>query len=229
MIFSDQYAYNYIHTILIYRYIYILLEDLQLQMAIHVYCNSTISNISFIYNMTNIIQVYGLPRSGTNLIEYIIQKYYGIKYDNIYKLNYEIAYKSYIKKKMAIKHLLPVIDNNKIIIIYKKEYLKNKSSSTYYKNNQQKKEIYNFYIKYIKKYENNKDCFIIVYEDLLNNTRKILEDLDLFIGKKSIIIFGKGSSLLKCTRNFVDKYDDIAICNYPFLNDFFIILLKVEK
>ena len=29
---------------------------------------------------------------------------------------------------------------------------------------------------------------------------------------KSIIIFGKGPSLLKCTRDIVDSYDDIAIC-----------------
>ena len=43
---------------------------------------------------------------------------------------------------------------------------------------------------------------------------------------KSIIIFGKGPSLLKCTRDIVDSYDDIAICNYPVLNDFFYNLIK---
>jgi hypothetical protein len=43
---------------------------------------------------------------------------------------------------------------------------------------------------------------------------------------KSIIIFGKGPSLLKCTRDIVDSYDDIAICNYPVLNDFFYNLIE---
>lgn len=43
---------------------------------------------------------------------------------------------------------------------------------------------------------------------------------------KSIIIFGKGPSVLKCTRDIVDQYNDIAICNYPVLNDFFINLIK---
>lgn len=43
---------------------------------------------------------------------------------------------------------------------------------------------------------------------------------------KSIIIFGKGPSLLKCTRDIVDSYDDIALCNYPVLNDFFYNLIK---
>tara|TARA_B100001564_G_scaffold264608_1_gene226170 strand:+ start:1885 stop:2538 length:654 start_codon:yes stop_codon:yes gene_type:complete len=43
---------------------------------------------------------------------------------------------------------------------------------------------------------------------------------------KSIIIFGKGPSLLKCTKDIVDNYDDIAICNYPVLNDFFCNLIQ---
>jgi len=43
---------------------------------------------------------------------------------------------------------------------------------------------------------------------------------------KSIIIFGKGPSVLKCTRKIVDDHDEIAICNYPPLNDFFYSLIK---
>ena len=46
---------------------------------------------------------------------------------------------------------------------------------------------------------------------------------------KSIIIFGKGPSLLRCTKDFVDEFDDIAICNYPFLNDFFKNLIKDKE
>lgn len=43
---------------------------------------------------------------------------------------------------------------------------------------------------------------------------------------KSIIILGKGPSLLKCTRDIVDNYDDIALCNYPVLNEFFYNLIE---
>jgi len=43
---------------------------------------------------------------------------------------------------------------------------------------------------------------------------------------KSLIIFGKGPSLLKCTRDIVDNYDDIALCNYPVLNEFFYNLIE---
>lgn len=43
---------------------------------------------------------------------------------------------------------------------------------------------------------------------------------------KSIIIFGKGPSLLKCNKETVNQYDDIAICNFPVLNDFFYNLIE---
>ena len=43
---------------------------------------------------------------------------------------------------------------------------------------------------------------------------------------KSIILFGKGPSVLKCTREFVEQFEDIAICNYPVLNTFFYDLIK---
>jgi hypothetical protein len=43
---------------------------------------------------------------------------------------------------------------------------------------------------------------------------------------KSIVIFGKGPSLSRCTREFVDNFDDIAICNYPHINTFFNSLIK---
>ncbi len=38
---------------------------------------------------------------------------------------------------------------------------------------------------------------------------------------KSIVIFGKGKSLLRCNKKMVDEYEDVAICNYPVLNDSF--------
>ena len=43
---------------------------------------------------------------------------------------------------------------------------------------------------------------------------------------KSIVIFGKGPSVSRCSKEIIDKYDDIAICNYPVLNDFFYNLIK---
>jgi len=42
---------------------------------------------------------------------------------------------------------------------------------------------------------------------------------------KSIVLCGKGPSVSKCSKEIVEKYDDIAIINYPFLNDFFVNLI----
>lgn len=43
---------------------------------------------------------------------------------------------------------------------------------------------------------------------------------------KSIIIFGKGISLLRATPEHITEYDDIAICNYPVLNNDFMKLIE---
>lgn len=46
---------------------------------------------------------------------------------------------------------------------------------------------------------------------------------------KSIILFGKGPSVSKCTKEIVGKYDDVAIVNYPLLNPFFTSLIADKK
>jgi hypothetical protein len=46
---------------------------------------------------------------------------------------------------------------------------------------------------------------------------------------KSIVLFGKGPSVSKCSKEIVEKYDDIAIINYPFLNEFFVNLIAGKK
>jgi len=46
---------------------------------------------------------------------------------------------------------------------------------------------------------------------------------------KSIILFGKGPSALKCTSKVVEQHDDIAIVNYPVLNNFFSKLILNRK
>ena len=46
---------------------------------------------------------------------------------------------------------------------------------------------------------------------------------------KSIIIFGKGPSVLRCNREVVNQHDDIAIINYPVINDFFYGLISDDE
>ena len=42
----------------------------------------------------------------------------------------------------------------------------------------------------------------------------------------SIIIFGKGPSVLRCTREYVNNIDDICIINFPLMNDHFTNLIN---
>jgi len=46
---------------------------------------------------------------------------------------------------------------------------------------------------------------------------------------KSIVLFGKGPSVSKCTKEMIEKHDDVAIVNYPVLNDFFVNLISGKK
>jgi hypothetical protein len=46
---------------------------------------------------------------------------------------------------------------------------------------------------------------------------------------KSIVLLGKGPSVSQCTKEIVEKYDDIAIVNFPMLNDFFKSLISDKK
>ena len=43
--------------------------------------------------------------------------------------------------------------------------------------------------------------------------------------KSNETFFGKGPSVLKCTKQIVNQHDEIAICNYPVLTNFFYILV----
>ena len=35
------------------------------------------------------------------------------------------------------------------------------------------------------------------------------------IKMKSVVIIGKGPSVQRCTKKFIDSFDDVAICNHP--------------
>lgn len=46
---------------------------------------------------------------------------------------------------------------------------------------------------------------------------------------KSIVLFGKGPSVSKCSKEIIEKYNDITIVNYPVLNDFFLNLISGKR
>ena len=75
-------------------------------------------------NLRNTIQVYGLPRSGTNFIEWsLVENFRYIRYENIYEQCAIKEVRRWLPKDddtIAVKHQYPSFDHaNKIIVIYK--------------------------------------------------------------------------------------------------------------
>ena len=46
---------------------------------------------------------------------------------------------------------------------------------------------------------------------------------------KSIVIICKGPSVKRCTREFIDQFDEVVICGYPVLDNFFFKLISGKK
>lgn len=121
------------------------------------------------------VRVYGLPRTGTNFLEYLIRHNTNCEYVNEYGAN------TYLKERTAIKHCAPQDDGKDLYIII----VKNKDNFTqsfrkWCKN--KVKDIDALYENasddYIKFYEANKDKTIILsYEQLLGNEVKFMEHL----------------------------------------------------
>lgn len=127
------------------------------------------------FELRNIVQVYGLPRSGTNLMEWSLTNLFkNIGYINLYKKCDVKGLKGY-NKNISLKHSYPTLDfSDKCIIVikdldeWKKSYLKwSKLESV-------EDSIYHDYIK-IAKSLNSKNSIIINHKDLVNNFEKTIK------------------------------------------------------
>ena len=131
----------------------------------------------------NTVQVYGLPRSGTNFVEWaLINNFYHIQYANYdcYDFNPIIP-----RKKWAIKHSLEpnFYYSDNLIIIFKpiEEYLisyKKWNTNKYDEN--VVKSTYNSYMKYVNNlYENYKNNVLLInYNDAYNFYEKFITDIN---------------------------------------------------
>lgn len=85
--------------------------------------------------------------------------------------------------------------------------MENISSNRYFKDSIVKKNVYNDYLKIIESFKNNKDCFIIKYEDIIEDPAKIILNIDLFLKLKSnCYILPKYRLDFSGGRGFTDEY-----------------------
>ena len=67
----------------------------------------------------NKVQVFGLPRSGTNFIEWTLQNNFNITYNNLYDVCNTVGLNEFGQRN-ALKHNYPILDRcDFAIVIYK--------------------------------------------------------------------------------------------------------------
>jgi len=72
--------------------------------------------------VSNTVQVFGLPRAGTNFVEWCIVNYFNdVKYKNIYKPCNVRGLKRYRHQTEAYKHSYPSLDESDFAIVIYKE------------------------------------------------------------------------------------------------------------
>lgn len=142
------------------------------------------------------IQIWGLPRTGTNYLEYLIINNVNCTYINSHKkLSDYFKYNS----KVALKHTKPSNTHSKYHIILLKTSGNFIKSFTKWKKCSVNEAIITYkkaICDYIKFYNENKDqCVIVFHEDLINNEKlfisKIIHKFNLRQRSKDIISIDK--------------------------------------
>lgn len=127
--------------------------------------------------MKNLIQVFGLPRSGTNFMEWtIVNNFKNIRYKNLYAEGNVENFYTYGSKE-SIKHNYPSLNYSKYaIVIYKKFEIWKQSMIKYNKDQFAKKSVYN---KYLKKAEELDENFVLIYDHqhVMNDYFDVLNEI----------------------------------------------------
>jgi hypothetical protein len=123
--------------------------------------------------MKNTIQVFGLPRSGTNFLEWSIVEYFD---DIIYENKYQICDVEGLNKYdrlIALKHSYPSLDNSNYVIVIYKDFEKWSKSYKKWSKKLPKKEIWEKYLKKSNEID-VKRCLLISHDELFSNYKEIL-------------------------------------------------------
>jgi len=162
----------------------------------------------------NTIQIFGLPRSGTNFLEWSIIEYFdNIKYENKYKIC-DVEGLNRYNHIIALKHSFPTLDHSDYIIVIYKDFEKWSKSYKKWSKQEPKKEIWENYLNTANKID-NKRCLIISHEELVYNyeeiIKKISKKFNLSLKDKLIIkpdgYFNRGGSESKPDKNKKYKHE----------------------
>ena len=114
----------------------------------------------------NRIQVYGLPRSGTNFVEWsLVNNFKNLEYKNYYS---EPEITEIPRSNVAIKHNFPSLNNSEFCIVIFKEWTLFSSSYKKWSGRDISKETYDLYLSKAKKLDPNR-CLIFNHSWLCEN------------------------------------------------------------
>lgn len=123
--------------------------------------------------MKNKVQVFGLPKSGTNFIEWSLNKYFDIDYVNVYKKCNVEGLDEY-NKKVALKHSYPSLEYSDYCIII----FKNQQSCGIIVIRKEKinnfEKVYKNYISHADKLDKN-NSIILYHREVYNDYKNTME------------------------------------------------------
>jgi len=131
-------------------------------------------------------RVYGLERSGTNLMEWIVREHFNPNYERIDVIGNNILMRKY-REKQSLKHTLPTCINDKNIVMYKPFEQWVESWNKYYKRGDNyilggdvgcSKEVYDMYLNTAIEYNlkpNDLSFLLINYNDLMDNYESVIK------------------------------------------------------
>lgn len=144
-------------------------------------------------NEKNLIQVYGLPRSGTNFVEWtLVNNFADLKYKNVYipqgSDRIPPIISSVRRGKMAIKHSYPSLQYSKYAIVIYKEWDLFSVSFKKWANRNCPVEQYEKYLN-IAKSLNSERCLLVEHSWSYNNYTSFVDKIsEKFKVKKNNII-----------------------------------------
>lgn len=130
----------------------------------------------------NLVQVYGLPRSGTNFMEWTLKNNFsGIDYKNLYSTTGLIS-KPIKSGKYSLKHTYPNLIHSKFAIVIYKEYNEwCKSFKKAYPDNHPDKKIYDTFLRKARELPREK-VIVIEFRNAYRNYEEFIYRLSKMIG-----------------------------------------------
>ena len=170
--------------------------------------------------MKNSVQVYGLPKSGTNFLEWTLMEYFkNFNYNNFYK-NCDVKGLNKYNLNIAVKHSYPSFEfSDKIIVIYREYDKWNKSYSNWSSGVSGTREggsikLWKNYLNKSRELEGS-NCIIISHHELYTNYKDSInlfsKKLNLELNNKKIILpknhLTKGGGNTKQQSNKIYKHE----------------------